>query len=416
MKILFLAENFPPETNAAATRVFERAVYWIKAGHQVTIITSAPNFPLGVLFDGYQNRWYQIENMSGIKVVRVKTFISENIGVFFRSLDFFSFGIMGFIAGCLQNKPDLIAATSPQFFAAVVGWAISTCRRLPFVFELGDLWPTSVSAVGAVKKNFILNLFEKFELFLYRHSTRVAALTYSYKTNLIRRGVRPDQIDVVLNGVDLPRYAPQTPNNKLLQELGLKNKFVIGYVGTHGMAHGLGNVLTTAKILEEEKNIQFLFVGAGAEREWLINTVKKNDISNVIFLPMQPKEKMPAIWSLCNVALVHLKNHPAFADVIPSKIFEAMAMGLPIVLAAPDGEANNIISKHNAGIWVPPENPNILAKEVKKLAEDEPLYCQLASNSFAAAASHSRVVQAEEMITVFKKALYQTEAGIKSDA
>ena len=135
MKILFLTENFPPETNAAATRVFERAAYWVKDGHQVTVITSAPNFPLGVVFNGYQNRWYQTEHMSGIKVVRVKTYITENIGVFFRSLDFFSFGIAGFIAGCLQNKPDLVAATSPQFFAAVSGWAISACRRLPFIFE-----------------------------------------------------------------------------------------------------------------------------------------------------------------------------------------------------------------------------------------------------------------------------------------
>ena len=131
---------------------------------------------------------------------------------------------------------------------------------------------------------------------------------------------------------------------------------------------------------------------------------------------MQPKEKMPAIWSLCNVALVHLKNHPAFADVIPSKIFEAMAMGLPIILAVPDGEANNLVGKHNAGIWVPPEDPHILAKEIKKISENKPLYNKLADNSLSAAASHSRVTQAKQMITVFKKALGQKENGANTNA
>ena len=405
MKILFLTENFPPETNAAAARVFERALYWINAGHGVTVITCAPNFPQGALFAGYQNRWHQTEHMSGIKVVRVKTFISANRGVIRRSLDFLSFGIMGFVAGLLQPRPDIVAATSPQFFAAVAGWAISACRRLPFIFELGDLWPNSIAAVGAMKKGVLLNLVEKFELFLYRRSTRVAALTHAFKRNLINRGINEDKIDVVLNGVDLPRYAPQPRDDSLAEEWRLQGKFVIGYVGTHGMAHGLINVLDAAEKLQDRDDIRFLLAGAGAEREMLVATAEQKSLNNVVFLPMQPKEKMPAVWSLCDVALVHLKDSPAFAEVIPSKIFEAMAMGLPILLSVPDGEAREIVDGHQAGLWVPPENPESLADAVKNLCDDPNLKDQFAANALAAAPDHSRSVQANEMIAVFEKAL-----------
>ena len=267
MKILFLTENFPPETNAAATRVYERALYWVKAGHQVTVITCAPNFPQRTLFDGYKNRWRQTEDMSGINVVRVKTYISANRGVIRRSLDFLSFGVMGFMTGLFQPKPDIVAATSPQFFAAIAGWAIGACRRLPFVFELGDLWPTSIAAVGAMKKGFLLSLVEKFELFLYRRSTSVATLTQAFKKNLISRGIDETKIDVVLNGVDLPRYAPQERDTELATEWQVVDKFVIGYVGTHGMAHGLANVLEAAEKLKDLDDIRFLLAGAGAERD-----------------------------------------------------------------------------------------------------------------------------------------------------
>ena len=405
MKILFLTENFPPETNAAATRVYERAVYWQNSGHKVTIITCAPNFPQGVLFEGYQNHWYQTEDLFGIKVVRVKTYISANRGVVRRSLDFLSFGFMGFIVGLFQSRPDIVVATSPQFFTAVAGWAIAACRRLPFIFELGDLWPTSIAAVGAMKKGFLLSLVEKLELFLYRRATRVAALTHAFKKNLVRRGIEANKIDVVLNGVDLPRYAPKPRDEKLAKKWLLKDKFVIGYVGTHGMAHGLNNVLDAAEKLQVNEKIRFLFAGAGADRKRLVEDAKKRMLSNVVFMSTQPKEEMPTVWSLCDVALVHLKNNPAFGEVIPSKIFEAMAMGLPILIVIPDGEARGIIEDNAAGIWVPPENPKALVEAVQKLSSDTQLCSKLIAGSLAAAPRYSRTVQADEMISVFEKAL-----------
>lgn len=403
MDILFLTENFPPETNAAATRVFERACFWARWGHKVTVVTCAPNFPHGRLFEGYENRWRQVEEMDGIRVVRVKTFIAANKGKWRRALDFVSFGVTATFFSLFEKRPDVVAATSPQFFAAVAGWTVGFLRRVPFVFELGDLWPESIGAVGALRPGLLIRLFEKAELFLYRHSAAVAALTQSFKDNLIRRGIPADKISVVLNGVDLARYAPRARDEALAKDWGLEGKFVVGYVGTHGMAHQLANVLDAAELLRDEDSIRFLFVGAGAEREALIADAERRGLDNVIFKPAQPKERMPQIWSLCDVALVHLKDSPTFAGVIPSKIFEAMGMGKPILLVAPEGEASRILLADRAGLHVPAAQPKLFAESLRRLLGEAALCNNLAVASLAAAPSHSRERQAEEMLAVFDK-------------
>jgi len=404
MKILFLTENFPPETNAAATRVFERAVYWARWGHQVTVITCNPNFPQGRLFDGHRNDWKTVETMAGIRVVRVKTYIAPNRGVLRRTFDFISFGATGLLAGLREPRPDVVAATSPQFFAAVAAWLIGAWRRIPFVFELGDLWPASIAAVGAMRPNLGLRLVEKLELHLYRRAASVAALTHHFKQNLVGRGIPADKIAVVINGVDLGRYAPRERDANLAREWDLENKFVVGYVGTHGMAHALGNVLDAAELLGDRDDIRFLFAGAGAEREQLMATAEARNLANVRFLPMQPKEMMPRVWSLCDAALVHLKNSPVFAGVIPSKIFEAMGMGLAVLLAAPEGEASRIVIDDGAGLHVAAEDPAALADAVRHLADDGDGRTRLAAASHAAAPLHSREVQAQHMIDVLDAA------------
>lgn len=400
MKILFLTENFPPETNAAATRVYERALYWVKAGHQVTILTCAPNFPQGKLFDGWRNDWRQVQEMDGLRVVRVKTYISANEGFAKRTLDFVSFMAAAYGAGLFESRPDVVVATSPQFFAAVGGWALAATRRLPFVFELGDLWPRSITAVGAMRQSPVIRALEKLELFLYRRSAAVIALTRAFKLDLSRRGIDPAKVAVVINGVDLPRYAPRPRDAELAADWGLQGKFVLGYVGTHGMAHGLVNVLDAAERLRGDDRIRFLFVGAGAERQMLMEEAARRGLGNVVFQGMQPKEMMPRVWSLCDVALVHLKDDPAFAEVIPSKIFEAMGMGLPLLLVAPEGEASRIVIDDQAGLWVPAARPDDLAQAARVLADDPARRAALAAASLAAAPRHSREYQARRYMDV----------------
>ncbi|CAA7624221.1 Glycosyltransferase [Candidatus Terasakiella magnetica] len=400
MRILFLTENFPPETNAAATRVSERALYWLREGHEVTVLTCAPNFPGGKLFAGWENRWHQVGDLGGIRVVRVKTYIAANEGFARRILDFVSFMIAAIIAGLFERRPDVVVATSPQFFAAVGGWVLAGLRGVPFVFELGDLWPRSITAVGAMKDSLAIRWLEKLELFLYRRSAAVVALTRAFKDDLIGRGIPAEKIAVVINGVDLPRYAPRPRDDELAAEWGLADSFVIGYVGTHGMAHGLINVLDAAEKLRGFPRIKFLLVGAGAERQMLMDEARRRNLDNVVFGPAQPKDRMPAVWSLCDVALIHLKDSPAFAEVIPSKIFEAMGMGLPLLLVAPKGEASRIIEADQAGLFVPAAQPQALADAARTLAEDADLLRNLAAASLAAAPRHTRERQAELFIQV----------------
>ena len=404
MNILFLTENFPPETNAAATRVFERACYWVEWGHDVTVVTCAPNFPRGKLFPGYRNRWRQSEEMSGIRVVRVKTFITKNEGVVLRTLDFLSFMATGLAAGLRERKPDVVVATSPQFFAAVAGWLLGETRSVPFVFELGDLWPASIVAVGALHEGLSLRTMEKLELYLYRRSECVVALTPSFKDNLTARGTPPGKIAVVVNGVDLSRYGPRPRDKALAETWGLEGCFVVGYVGTHGMAHALGSVLNAADRLRHVENLRFILVGSGAERIQLMVEARQRRLDNVIFVPPQPKDDIAAVWSLCDVALVHLRNSPVFREVIPSKMFEAMGMGLPLMVATPDGEASRILAADGAGIWVPAEDPDALAEATMRLLKDDGLRRAYGERSLAAAPLHTRERQARQMVEVLELA------------
>ena len=402
MRILFLTENFPPETNAAATRVYERACYWVKWGYEVTVITCAPNFPYGRLFDGYENKWRQIELMDGIRVVRVKTYISPNKGTVRRTLDFISFMLSAVITGLFEKSPDVIISTSPQFFAAVGGWLLGSLRRVPFIFELGDLWPASIVAVGAMRDGPTIRVLESLELFLYRKASAVISLTHAFKANLVGRGISTGKIAVVLNGVDLWRYGPRELKSDLVNTVEGSGQFVVGYIGTHGMAHGLNNVLEAAEILRERADITFLLVGAGSERAKLVSDAKVNGLKNVNFMDPQPKDLVPAIWSQCQVALVHLRNLSTFKDVIPSKMFEAMGMGLPIILSLPEGEASAILKKSGAGVHIPPDDPEALAKMVVQLADDKEMCRNLGKCSLLAAPHYTREAQAAHMISVLE--------------
>ncbi|HGX2061046.1 TPA: glycosyltransferase family 4 protein, partial [Escherichia coli] len=322
MHILFLTDNFPPEGNAPATRTYEHAIRWIRSGHQVTIITCVPNFPEGKIFDGYKNCWYQSDVIDGINVIRVKTYIAANEGFTKRIMDYMSFMVTGFIAGLFQKKPDVIVATSPQFFCACAGWALSAIRRKPFVFELRDIWPASITAVGAMKDGFAIRFLEKVELFLYRRASAIISVTHAFKRELIARGVDGDKIDVILNGVDLDKYEPQAKKDiHFLKEYALERKFVAGYIGTHGMAQGLECIIDVAEILQEYDDIRIVFAGGGAERKKIVELVEKRKLKNIVLIERQPKEMMPKLWSLCDVSLVPLVNNELFKTVIPSKIF-----------------------------------------------------------------------------------------------
>ena len=401
MHILFLTDNFPPEVNAPATRTYEHAIRWIEEGCKVTVITCAPNFPEGRVFSGYKNKWHQYQVMDDINVVRVKTFITANNGFLLRTVDYLSFMITGFIAGLFQKKPDVIIATSPQFFTACMGWMLSVFRKRPFDFELRDLWPASIIAVGAMKNSLLITWLEKLELFLYKKADAIISVTNSFKDELISRGIDGNKIFVILNGVDHNNYQPTSIKDPALSEkYNLKNKFVVGYLGTHGLAHGLDVILDAAEQLKQYPNIFFMLVGSGAAKRDLVMNAKKRNLKNILFIDSQPKELMKSYYSLCNISLIHLKNNPLFASVIPSKLFESMAMGLPIIMALPKGEATKLVDQHKCGVIISPENSLLLVSSVLELQSNNEQLNQYKESAINASLLFSRDVKAREMLNV----------------
>jgi hypothetical protein len=284
MHILFLTDNFPPETNAPASRTYEHTKRWVRAGHRVTAITGAPNFPAGKVFAGYRNRWFQREWTDGVAVVRIWTYITANEGFLRRTLDYMSFMLSAVIAGVFMRRPDVIVATSPQFFTAVAGYLLSRLKRRPFVFELRDLWPDSIVAVGAMKESRLIRLLRRWEYFLYRHAARIVSVTQSFKTILSSNGIAPERITVVRNEADPEAFQPGERPQELARPLGLSGKFVAAYVGTLGMAHGLGAVLSAAEQLRERRDIAFVLVGTGAEKNALMEEVSRRQLDNVHFV------------------------------------------------------------------------------------------------------------------------------------
>lgn len=405
MHILFLTENYPPEVNAIASRVSERAAYWARDGHDVTVITSFPNFPQGRLYAGWRQKWFASESVDGVRVVRVRTYIARNERVLKRTIDFISFMIAAVIASFRLPRPDVVVATSPQFFAAVGGWLVSVLKWRPFVFELSDLWPASIRAVGAMRDGLLLRLVERLELFLYRRAARIVALTEAFKRNLVRRGIDAAKVCVVINGVELARFSPRQRDPVVERELGLAGRFVVGYIGTLGMAHDLGNAIQAAAILRKHGDIRFMFMGDGADKPAVAAEAGRLGLENVVLADPRPKESMPSCWSVCDVALVHLKDDPVFAEVIPSKIFEAMAMGLPILLVAPRGEASSIVEREGVGVVVPAGRAELLAQAVEALAADPARRRVLAANALGAAPRYSRRRQADDMAACIRSAI-----------
>lgn len=405
MRILFLTDNFLPEVNAPASRTFEHCREWVRAGHQVTVITGAPNFPKGKLFPGYRNRLWRSETMEGVEVVRVWTYITANAGFAKRTLDYLSFMVTGFLAGLFQRRPDVIVGTSPQFFTNCAAWMLSVFRWRPFVFELRDLWPESIKTVGAMQDSAALRLLERLELFLYRRAAVVVAVTESFRRNLVLRGIDPKKIAVVLNGVDLSRFQPLERDPELAERLGLAEKFVPGYIGTHGMAHALETILEAAariRALPGGANVRFVLLGDGARKQALQEIAASRGLDNVLFLETVPKVDVPRYWSLLDVSIIHLRKADNFTQVIPSKLFECMGMGIPVVHGVA-GESAEIVEREGVGLAFEPENAGALCDSLLRLQRDRVLYERLKTRCLAAAPRYDRTARAREMLAILER-------------
>lgn len=402
MKIIFLTDQFPPERNVPATRTWEHVSRWAKAGHEVTIITTAPNHPEGKLLNGYKNRWYATEMMEAVKVIRVKSYITANKGVFKRTLDYLSFMVTGCIAAMFQPRPDVLVATSPQFFCAVAGWVAATVRRVPWVFELRDLWPESIVAVGAMKESLAIRALTWVEMSMYRSAARVVAVTNGLKQDLVDRGIDPDKIHVVRNGCDITRFYPRPKDETLLERFGLKGKFVAGYFGTIGMAAGVDTAVQAAELLQDRDDIMILLAGAGAEFENVQQLIKARGLRNIQLLPAFSQAEMPTVLSVLDAGLVMLKDKPLFRGAVSTKISESLASGKPVILSMPEGEATGLLDEYGFGLKVKAETPEEMANALRRLADDRALHGALAEKALTASRDFSRERSADALIQVLQ--------------
>ena len=397
MKILFLTDNFPPESNAPATRTYEHCEKWVSLGYDVTVITCFPNFPNGKVYEGYKNKLYSTENINGIKVIRVWSYITSNSGFTKRIFDYLSYGVSSFIFG-LFIKTDLIIATSPQFFTAVSASALSIFKNKKWIMEVRDLWPNSIVAVGSISSNSTLFKFLKFiEKRLYHHATKIVVVTDSFKKYLLNQhNIEEYKVGVFKNGINLKltKSLSTIAVNNLKQKLGLTDKIIISYIGTHGLAHALKFILNSTQEINNPK-IYFLFIGDGAEKKKLLEFSKSLKVKNFTFLNSIPKQDVLNYISISDYSLVNLKKSDEFLNVIPSKIFENIALHKPILLGV-EGEAKQLIKQYDVGFSFEPENTESFINAIDNIQKID--FYKFKNNCNKMVKDFDRDIIAEKMI------------------
>jgi glycosyltransferase involved in cell wall biosynthesis len=370
MHIAIITDRFTPEVSAASTRLLAHAQYWVGEGHQVTVLTCAPNFPKGRLFPGYRNAWTRWDDLDGVRILRVWSYLAPNVGVIRRSLDYLSFMVSAVLHARSLGRPDVILASSPPITVAFAGSLIARILGRPWVFEVRDLWPASIRAVG-FSRNPLLGMLEWLELRLYEEAAGTIVLTEPFREELRSRSVDMRRVAVVTNGIDSEAWRT-TPDhrNTMRATLGLPlDAFIVGFVGTTGLSQGAGVFVRTAQRMARYPDIHFLCLGEGADRPALEAAAREAGLRNITFHDFIPFKDMPKALAALDVGTVLLKNDPVFDTVIPSKLLELMAGGLPIAAAA-GRETARIVTAAGAGICVPPEDDAGLEDAILRLRND----------------------------------------------
>jgi glycosyltransferase involved in cell wall biosynthesis len=372
LKILYVSQYFPPEMGAPAARVSELSRYWVGAGHQVTVLTGFPNHPTGEVPLEYRSQLRKLVTQTwvdGVRVVRTWLLPFPNRKPYERVLNYVSFCLSAATTGMFVSRPDLVIGSSPQLLVALSAWWIALCKRVPFIFEVRDLWPESLVAVGVSgQSSYLSRLLMKLAGFLYRRSTHIVVVTPAFKDYLIERWkVSREKISVVGNGVETSLFSPRNIDPNLRHDLQLEGKFVVSYIGTLGMAHGLESLLEAAAILQHSfPQVVFLLVGEGADKDRIRSSAQSRNLTNVRFLGQQPRERVPAYIGASDACLVLLRKAELFKTVIPTKMLEFMACARPIILGV-DGQAREIMEEADSGVFVEPEDVASLVEAVTYL-------------------------------------------------
>lgn len=413
MRIAVFSHYYLPEIGAPSARVGDMGHQWVEAGHEVHVGSCFPNHPTGKIYPGYRLARYKHEVLNGIHVHRSWTYVTPNRGLLKKT---FSHASLWFSSRLFTlprlPPPDCVIGTSPTFFAAMAARACARRHGAPFIMEVRDLWPAIFVDLGVVKNRQLIWLLEQWEMSLYRSATRIVTVTEAFRRNLVRRGIPADRVVNIPNGADTDVWQPAPAAAAALrEELKLGVSFVVLYIGAHGISQGLAAILEAAERLTSEHQISFVFVGEGAERELLIKRAEDRGLRNTRFLDPVDREKARAFYSMADLCLVPLRSIPLFADFIPSKIFEIMAVGRPI-LASVRGESAEILRRSGAADVVAPEDGAAIAAGIRRLLLDPERRCAMAAagREFVLR-EYSRALLAKRYLAVMNEAKLDFRPG-----
>ncbi|HEX6821036.1 MAG TPA: glycosyltransferase family 4 protein [Candidatus Sulfotelmatobacter sp.] len=408
MNLLYISQYFPPEMGAPAARASELARHWANAGHEVSVLTGFPNHPTGVVPSEWRSRLRRLtyyEKIGQVSVHRTWLWPLPNRKAHERTRNYASFCISAAVRGMTLPRPDVIIASSPQLLVALSGWWLAFTRGIPFVFEVRDLWPESLAAVGVGGENSLLHhALAGIAGFLYRRADRIVVVTPAFKDHLMNRWRVPaEKIDVVQNGVETDLFTPADPAVAAgrRKELGAESRFLVSYIGTMGMAHGLETLLdAAARLQSEDPNVLFLLIGEGSEKERIKSLAQSRGLTNVRFFDQQRREKVPSFISASDVCLVMLKKSDVFKTVIPTKMLEFMSCARPVILGV-EGQAQRILEDADAGLAIEPENAAALVAAITRFNQNRELARELGEQGRTYILQNfSRASTAQKYITI----------------
>ncbi len=367
MRICYVSQYFPPEMEAPSARVHELSREWARAGHEVTVLTAFAHHPTGVKARRDRGVITRRELIDAIGVVRTYVYASANEGTVRRMLSYASFMLSASLIGPLRvARPDILIATSPQLLCGLAGYFIAKVLRVPFLFEVRDLWPESIIANTGLPDGFVTRRLKAIASFLYRRSDHIVTVGKGYEAELRRLySVPPAKISIVPNGVSTELFRPLSGPSEVRDELGLGDRLVVMYVGTLGMSHGLDVVVEAARALRNRDDIVFVMVGEGAEKRMLRQQAAEYELDNFIFVDQQPRRRIPLYYAACDVGLALLMDAPIFRTVLPSKIFEYLAMDRPVITNV-DGSARRLVERSGGGRFVEPGSVDSLVAAIRE--------------------------------------------------
>lgn len=369
MNILLLSQYFPPEAGSAAAKIAEMAHYLNSRGHQVSVVSQVPCYPAGVVYPGYEGAWFRRELQDGVRIIRTWSYASPERSKFkSRFLNYASFmgtALAGILAG---PRPDVMLVYSPPLLLGLTATLAGKTWGCPFVFWVNDLWPRAALHLGFMQEDSLYRAACALERFVYRHAGRVFVYSQRMLEEVVADGADRAKIEYHPLWIDTEVFHPDPVGAAAVRrQYGWGDKFVILYGGNIGLAQGLDVFVEAARLLREHPDVHFVIVGSGVEKENLEKLVRDYGLTNFEFIGHQPKDEVLAYFSAADLLFAHLKAAPHRVGTVPEKILAYMACGRPVLMAAQEGAAADVIQEHVCGVATPPDNPVALSQVILSL-------------------------------------------------